>query len=424
VIADDVGALVPASKSMTQRALVMAALAEGPTTIVAPLDCDDSRHLGGLLEALGCAVRWRGSDLDVEPPARLRADGRAIPCGNAGTAVRFGACLSLVCDGALTLDGDAHMRRRPIGPLADSLAALGVESRYGGRSGCPPVTLERRAPPPARVRVDASLSSQFASGLLLVAPRLEHGLEVELTGDAVSRPYVEMTLAMMRRLGARAAWQDERIVRVEPGGYGASDAPRTIAVEPDWSAGAFVLGAARLLGLDERACTAAMVPPAASLQGDSRFLDHMATLATPGAEPHAFDLTSTPDLIAPLAALCLFADRPARIRGAAHTRVKESDRIAVLCRELAKIGARVTEHPDGLDVAPLDARAAATEPVTLDPDDDHRMAMAFGLVSLRLPAVVVADPGCVSKSFPAFWRLLDTMRARAGAAPRVGGSKP
>lgn len=397
----------PASKSMTQRALVIAALATGPSRVQAPLDCDDARHLTALLEALGVGARWitqpveRGMEARVEvTPAPLRAPATTIFCGNAGTTVRFGAALAALTEGTLRLDGDRHMRRRPMGPLAGALGAIGVEIRYEGAPERLPIALRRGAVPRPVAVVDGSLSSQFASGLMLVAPRLPAGLTVVLDGAIVSRPYLEMTAAMMRRAGATVE-PTGRGYRVEPGGYRGGD----FTIEPDWSAAAFLLGAGHLAGVALDRATL----PAASLQGDAAFAEMMDRLAVPPPGGRfVFDLTDTPDLIAPLTAICLFASHPTAIRGAAHTRVKESDRVAVLAGELAKIGARIEAHPDGLDITPLGRARSAT----LDPHGDHRMAMAFALVGLRVP-LTIGDRGCVSKSFPGFW---DAIARIEGAA--------
>ncbi|MSP26240.1 MAG: 3-phosphoshikimate 1-carboxyvinyltransferase [Myxococcales bacterium] len=420
---------IPASKSMTQRALFIGMLADGPSTIVGALDCDDSRHLARVLEALGATLAWTGDAVVMTPPAwPLGAPESALFCGNAGTAIRFSAALSLVVEGTLILDGDERMRARPIGPLGDALTALGVEVRYLAGAGYPPIALTRTAAAAPTVRVDASSSSQFASALIMVAPRLPHGLVVELTGETVvSRPYLELTLTMMRRAGARAEWEGENRMRIHPGNYRSG----STTVEPDWSAAGFILAAARITGhtfepRGRRDPAAAVLGDAviadaqASRQGDAVIAELLAQMDT--SDVNRFDLTGTPDLIAPLAAAALFAARPTEFRGAHHARIKECDRIHVLARELAKLGAIVTEHWDGLDITPLALPVAmppamppirdSSATVMLDPDDDHRMAMAFGVISLRMPWITVKDPACVSKSFPDFWAVLATMRER------------
>lgn len=389
----------PGSKSLTQRALVVAALADGPVTVEGALVCDDSRHLTEVLVRLGVGVRWEGTRVRVTP-GPLRGSEEAHACGNAGTTMRFSAALSLILDGPLVLDGNARMRERPIGPLGDALHALGVEVRYLGQPGFPPLRLERRAPPPAEVTVEAALSSQFASGLLLVAPRLPAPLTLRLAGAVVSRSYLTMTGALMERAGAKLAWLDARTVRVEPGSYRADALAPALGVEPDWSGAAFLLAAGELLGRPVE--VPGLLPPEASLQGDAAFAGMIEELRRPRV--HRFDLTDTPDLIAPLVALCPFAADATEIVGAGHTRVKECDRIAVLAEGLRRIGAGVEERPDGLTVRPLEAPRPG--PIELDPHEDHRMAMTFGLWARRVPGLRVLDPGCVSKSFPLFWEEL------------------
>jgi len=401
----------PASKSMTQRALVIAALADGVTRIQRPLRCDDTRLLGELLRSLGCEVAWGNDEVAVRP-APLRAPAGPILCGNAGTAARFGACLSLVCQGALTIDGDARMRARPIGALGSCLQRMGVEVMYAERDGYPPLRLQRRGEPQRSAQVDTSLSSQYASGLLMVAPRLPRGLALALEGDSVSRPYVSMTVAMMQAAGAQVRWRGDRRLEVLPGRYqAAAGGALCIAVEADWSAAALLMTAGHIADVSVR--IAGLAPPADSLQGDAAFASMQTRLGDDDEAVRHFDLTDTPDLIAPLTAACLFADRPSRIRGARHARLKECDRVAVLCHELRKLGAELREHPDGLDLKPLGGVPRGR--LQLDPADDHRMAMAFGVISLRAPGVSVANRDCVSKSFPRFWTTLDSIRARMGA---------
>jgi 3-phosphoshikimate 1-carboxyvinyltransferase len=212
-----------------------------------------------------------------------------------------------------------------------------------------------------------------------------------------------MTLAMMRARGCEV-FEEPRTFRVAPG------RPKggIVTIEPDWSAAAFILAAARITGLalePERA-----LPASASLQGDAAIGELLARLDA--GPKNVFDLTDVPDLIAPLTAAALFARSPTRLRGAAHTRVKESDRVAVLARELRKLGATIVERPDGLDIEPL--RNPSTAPVELDPNGDHRMAMAFGVVSLECPWITVSDHACVTKSFPSFWRVLEGIRELRG----------
>lgn len=391
----------PGSKSMTQRALIIAALAERPVQIDGALACDDSHYLTLLLRQLGVRVEWEGTRIRVAAPAALRSTGEPLFVGNAGTAMRFAACLALVVEGKLQLDGDARMRERPIGPLVAALAQLGVETRYLGREGCPPLLLQRGgAATTGRVTIEASQSSQYASGLLLLGPRLPRGIELSLSGQAVSLPYLQMTAEMMRRAGAEVRWTSAGQVVVGRRPYRTTQ----LAVEPDWSTAAFLLAAGELLR--RPLLIPGLVPATNSLQGDAVFVEQLEELRRP--QLHHIDLAATPDLIAPLAALAVFASHPTTISGVAHARIKESDRIAVLCQQLGRAGIEVSERLDGLVIHPWRGGEHAT--VTLEPANDHRMAMAFGLLSLRLPHVAVAERDCVAKSFPQFWEVLARLR--------------
>lgn len=401
----------PGSKSITQRALLIAALAEGPSTVRGALDCGDSRRLSALLRALGAGVEWHGEDVLVTPRHPLIAPPGPIDCGDAGTVMRFGAALSLVVQGRLSLDGSPRLRERPIGPLAEALASLGVGVHHTGRRGFAPIELACARPSRRDVEVESSLSSQFASGLLLVAPRLPSGLRVYLAGPSmVSAPYIDMTVRMMERAGARVLRPDDRTLDVAPGAYRWPG--DQVEVEPDWSAAALLLAAGRAAGVEVE--LPGLVPAGSSLQGDAVFSEMLSELDRP--RPHTFDLSGCPDLLPPLAAAALLASHPSRIAGAAHARIKESDRIAVLARGFRAAGARVVEFGDGLEVLPLADRSYRE--VALDPAGDHRMAMAFAVVSLAIPGVSVLDRECVTKSFPGFW---DAVAAIRDAAAATGG---
>ena len=216
---------VPGSKSMTQRALVIAALADQPSQVVGALSCEDSHYLVDILRALGAKVvpNWDACTIAVEPPAALNEHVLFEPpkdrlyCGNAGTAMRFSSALALVTNGSVILDGDQRMRERPIGALGDALAKLGLSVSYLDQHGYPPLKLERTTDPAAETSVNTSMSSQYASGLLLVGPRLQRGIVIRLEGEAVSRPYLEMTTTMMQRAGAQVTWTSEQRVVVGTG---------------------------------------------------------------------------------------------------------------------------------------------------------------------------------------------------------------
>jgi 3-phosphoshikimate 1-carboxyvinyltransferase len=378
---------------MTQRALIIAALSAQPRTIRGALVCDDSERLSAILQGLGAQIFWDGEVIRVDP-APLAGRGQVFDCGNAGTAARFGAALSLVTEGPFVIDGDQRMRERPMGPLVGALTQLGVNVAYLGEPDVLPARFDRRSAG-QRARIDSSSSSQFASALLLAGPCLPSGLQLTITGDVVSADYLRLTRLMMIASGASIAGGE--VIDVQPGGYPAAD---DIAIEGDWSSASFLLAAGWLAGQS----IAIENLPQTSLQGDAVFPGLLDELTA--ERSHHFDLRNTPDLIAPLAAAALFAAQPSSIRGVAHARFKESDRISALASELRKIGANIEETADGLDIEPLLRPRGAV----LDPHRDHRLAMAFGVISLRIPGIEVLDPECVSKSFPSFWSTLDLIR--------------
>ncbi|MBW2735268.1 MAG: 3-phosphoshikimate 1-carboxyvinyltransferase [Deltaproteobacteria bacterium] len=381
----------PSSKSQTQRALVLAALAKGMSEVIDPLDCSDSR---GLREAL----RTLGIDIDDSAPRCWRVEGgqfqapkTTIDCLDGGTTARFVAALSLVLDGALPLDGSARLRERPMAPLIDSLRQLGVKAD----SESLPMTLQREGTPEKRVSVEAHQSSQFASALLMVAPLLPEGLELRLSPSphdgAVSMPYLSMTVEMMAERGVHIDDTQDGF-HVRPGTYQA----QPITVEGDWSAAAFLLVAARLSG---QSINVENMSPH-SLQGDRAIVEMLHELDIDRA--HHFDLSDCPDLLPPLAAACACCAPPTFIGGIGHARIKESDRVNAMAEGLKAVGVDAQEYETGLLVNP----SGLLQGATIDPRDDHRIAMAFGLLSLKEPSIEVSDHRCVEKSFPDFWQQL------------------
>ena len=386
---------VPGSKSETQRALVLASLCPAESTIEHPLDCADSQALRQGLRALGASVQEQ-PDRWLVGGGPLHAPERPIDCRDGGTTARFLGPLCLLFDGPMVLDGSARLRERPIDEMARALEPLGVEARYLAAAGRLPLSLRRSVSLAAnRTAVAGARSSQFASGLLLVAPLLPHGLGLELEGELVSRPYLALTAHMMRQFGAElrasgGGWQ------VEPKPY----RPTRVRVGGDWSSAAFLLVGGLITG---HAIELEGMDPT-SAQADRAIVPLLAELRQPG--PHVFDLSDCPDLLPPMAAAAACADGAIELRGLRHARLKESDRPAVLARALGRAGIGVTEREDGLRIE----SGGRLRPARLDPLGDHRMAMAFGLLSLREPGIESLDPGCVTKSYPQFWAELERLR--------------
>ena len=389
---ESIRVVVPSSKSLTQRALILAALADGRSTLKAPLECDDSMHLRSALRALGVEVHEVAEAEWLVDGGQLCTPSGTLWCGNAGTALRFLSAFSLLLNGELILDGNRHMRRRPVQDIATSLAGVGVTSRYLDTEGFPPFALHRQGELPERIVVDPSKTSQFVSGLLMAGRCFPRGVHIELEGPPVSRPYLHLTLEIMKRFGAIDVEHNDVEFYVPPGGYEAQD----YDVEGDWSAAAMVLVASWI----SRKPVSIPNVKAATAQGDRVIIPMLNELERP--RPHRFDLSDCPDLITPLATAAVFANDPTEIIGVAHARVKECDRIYALASELARLGVTIKERHGGLVIQPCSRLTAAR----LNPFDDHRMAMAFGLLSLRQPGIEVLNKNCVSKSFPDFWHVL------------------
>jgi len=413
----------PASKSLTQRALVIASLGRGRSHLRRPLLGEDGTLLR---EALGaCGVRIAatagGADLEVDGGEATRGAGVALMLGNAGTAMRFLAARLAVEPDPRLLDGGPRMRQRPIEDLLESLRALGMEAEAVRGNGCPPIRVGGGRPRGGAVSLSGARSSQFLSALLMAAPRFERGVDVAIQGPLVSRPYVDLTIAMMRRFGVEV----RTAPAVDPGGAGTTGrftvAPggtyraADVTIEGDWSSASYLFAAAAIVpgrveveGLDP-----------ASRQGDAGILAILrqmgcrvdggaggvvAVEGPEGLRAVDADLRDMPDLAPTVAILALFADGPSRIHGVPHLRLKESDRIEALAAGIAALGGEADAGPDGLTIRPRPLQGG-----TIDPRGDHRMAMAFAVAGLRVPGVVILDPHCVAKSYPGFWDDFDRL---------------
>jgi 3-phosphoshikimate 1-carboxyvinyltransferase len=408
--------VVPGSKSLTNRALAIAALADGQVTIEGALESDDTRRMVEALGALGFAVRWDRGARRIEVEGRggeIPARSATLDGGNAGTAVRFLTSLVALGRGEFRIDGDARMRERPIADLLEGLALLGVDARSERSNGCPPVVVRAAGLPGGEAEIAGSVSSQFTSSILLAAPYARSDLVLRLRGALVGAPFVEMTIGMMARSGVRVE-RDEAALTVRAGQrYRAG----TIVIEPDATAASYFLAAAALLGGE------VTVPGLSedSLQGDLHFVDVLramgarvsfdsrgVTVAADG-RLHGVDVDFRPisDTFLTAAAIAPFADGPTRIRGIAHTRHQETDRPRAVATELRRLGVPVTETEDELRIEPASLRGADVETY-----GDHRVAMAFALVGLRVPGVRILDPECVAKTFPGYFAALERMLER------------
>jgi 3-phosphoshikimate 1-carboxyvinyltransferase len=405
----------PGSKSITNRALVVAALARGTSELTGTLESDDTRVLAAALRTLGLDVRAERDRIAVTGCAGAVPPGPAeLHVGGAGTAARFLPPLLALGAGPYALDGVPRMRERPIAPLLEALAALGARVETLGAPGHLPMRLSGGRLGRA-VAVRGDISSQFLSGLLLSGPAYPSGLRVAVTGPLVSRPYVGITLAVMRAFGAEVE-QDGDAFAVAPTGYTA----RAYAVEPDASAASYFFAAAAITG--GRVVVEGLGH--GSLQGDMAFVDILARMGCEvrateteteltGPPPGGLrgveaDLSDLSDTAQTLAVVAPFANGPTRVTGIGFIRGKETDRVGAVVRELRRAGIDAAEEPDGFLVRPGTPRAARIATY-----DDHRMAMSFALLGLRVRGIEIEDPGCVAKTYPGYFTDLE--RALAGA---------
>lgn len=418
----DATVVVPGSKSITNRALLVAALADGDSELLGALHSDDTRYMAAALNALGVAV-------EPDPAGarfRVRGGGGTFPAeradlfvGNAGTAMRFLTAALPLGHGAFRIDGVPRMRQRPIAPLLQALNDLGGDVRSETGSGCPPVVVQANGLRGGRARMAGDASSQYFTALLLAGPYAREGIEVEVVGDLVSKPYLPMTAAVMAAFGVAADLDAThwRALGVRPGQRYQG---RTYRIEPDASNASYFFAAAAVTGGRVRVEGLGR----GSTQGDLRFVDALAAMGATVVEtddavevrgPAAglrgvdLDMGAISDTAQTLAAIAPFAAGPTTIRGIAHARLKETDRVAALAAELRKLGQGVDEFPDGLRITP-----ARLRPADLDTYDDHRMAMSFAIAALRFPGIRLREPGCVAKTFPDFFERLDDVVGESG----------
>lgn len=402
---------VPGSKSITNRALVAAALADGTSVVDGALIAEDSEVMIRALAQLGVAVEVQGTSVVVRgaggPPPAAVAD---LDLRLSGTSIRFLTALAALGHGRYRLDGNARMRQRPIQDLLDALGELGANATTDGHNGCPPVTVHGAGLQGGTARIHGGRSSQYLSALLLAAPYADGPVRLEVVGELQSKPFVDMTIDLMAAFGVPVEREAYRSFVVRPGRYRA----RPYQVEGDamaagyfWAAAAVTGGRVRVTNLGRN-----------TRQGDARLASVLETMgcqvrwSEDGSEVQGprggrlrgdldLDLNDMPDQAQTLAVVALFADGPVRIANVGNLRIKETDRISAVAHELGRLGAVVEEEDDAFTVHPLDA--APTAPVALDTYGDHRMAMALAVAGARIPNVVIKDPGCVSKTYPRFF---------------------
>lgn len=405
---------LPGSKSITHRALLMAALAEGESEIGNPLRAEDTVLTAEALQQFGVRVEWGEDRVSVTPP-RKRWEGPRGPIllGNSGTGTRLLLAVAAAGEGKFLFDGSPRLRERPIGPVLEALGKLGTGCRWLDRTGYPPVEIECRGLSGGEVEVDASKSSQFLSALLIAAPCARGEVRIGWMQPVASFPYVRLTLSMMRQAGIDFRPMGENVIAVPaPQPY----VPLRLTVEGDFSSASYFWAAAAVTGgtvhtspLSER-----------SVQGDRRLLDVLEQMGcsvcweedgvrvTGGSElnPVDVDMNDMPDMVPTLAVLAAFAGGRTRIRNVAHLRMKESDRLRAVALELMKMGVSVSELADGLEIHGGEVH---TPRLPIESHNDHRIAMAFAVAGLRTGGMEIHGAEAVAKSFPSFWDIFEDL---------------
>ncbi|MBO9097453.1 MULTISPECIES: 3-phosphoshikimate 1-carboxyvinyltransferase [unclassified Rhizobium] len=397
-------AMPPGSKSITNRALLLAGLAQGTSRLTGALKSDDTRYMAGALRAMGVSVEEPDNTTFIVTGTGVwSAPEKPLFLGNAGTATRFLTAAVASVAGTVVVDGDQHMRKRPIGPLVTALKSLGIDVE--APTGCPPVTVRGNGHfGSGRVEVDAGLSSQYVSALLMAAPLASPGanqpVTVTLAGaDIGARGYVDLTLDVMQAYGAKVEQRDGVSWTIQPTGYTATD----FHIEPDASAATYLWGAEVLSGgaIDIGTPADAFTQPDAKAYAVISAFPHM---------PDVIDGSQMQDAIPTIAVLAAFNETPVRFVGIANLRVKECDRIRALSTGLNAIREGLaTEEGDDLIVAADPSLAGQRLEAEIDTFADHRIAMSFALAGLVIDGITILDPDCVAKTFPDYWQVLASL---------------
>jgi len=411
---------IPGSKSITHRAIIAASLAQGRSVLTDFLECEDTRHTIHALRQIGVPIaidgtslliQGRGGKFDLDPA------GIKIHVGNSGTSLRLLLSVVSLLRGQFLITGTKRMRERPVGPLVEALNDLGADASCVQQDGCPPVDIRANGLRGGRVSINGSQSSQFLSSLLLAGPYADTDIDIDVTENLISKPYVDMTVHVMKHFGVFVDRDRYRRFKIPSGQkYQA----RWFGVQGDASSASYFWAAAAVTGGTVATCN---IDPHTTWQGDIGFLEileRMGCIIEKGSDRvivHGrplsgieVDMGDLPDMAPTLAAVALFAKGRTVIHNVAHLRHKESDRLHDLAVEWGRIGAQVKELPDGLVIhggEPL-------SPAIVNPHDDHRLAMSLAVIGLRVPRLRIRDQDCVKKSFPSFWRLWNGLQGDKG----------
>lgn len=405
----------PGSKSITNRALVCAALAHGESQLTGALDSDDTQVMIAGLHQLGIQVTPTNNNTDLTVHGcrgRIPNETADLFVGNSGTTVRFLTAMTTLGHGRYRLDGVPRMRERPIADLIIALNQLGADVTSELGTGAPPVIVNGTGLPGGNATIAGNISSQYLSGILMAAAYARESISLTVDGELVSKPYVTMTIKVMKSFGATVRNDDfsQFIVAHDQGYTG-----RAYAIEPDASAASYFWAAAAITG----GIVTVEGLTRGALQGDIAFcecleqmgcqVDYGADSITVTGQPlRGLDIDMNPisDTVQTLAAVAVFASSPTRVRGVAHNRLKETDRLADLVTELRRLGVTANETDDGLVIEP-----GPLKPARIETYDDHRMAMSLALIGLRQKGVEITNPGCTAKTYPRYFEDLSTLAA-------------
>jgi 3-phosphoshikimate 1-carboxyvinyltransferase len=401
---------LPGSKSYTHRALVAASLAAGESLLSNALKAEDTELTAQALAKLGAGIDWEGNAIRVRGVGgRWRPVEEPIYLGNSGTSMRFLTALAALGQGAYTLTGTERLCQRPLGELLQALAQLGVQVAAERGDGCPPVTIQGGLIG-GRTRLSGAVSSQYVSALLFIGPLAPEGVEIEITDELVSRPYVDLTLGVMEDFGISYFREGYRFFRV-PGGQHYQSADYAIEADASsasyfWAAAAITGGRVTIVNLSGDSCQGDAAFPGVLEQMGCTLENEADGLTVQGGQLRGItaDLAAMPDLVPTLAVVAAFARGETVITGVAHLRHKESDRLQAVATELKKMGIAARETADGLIIP-----GGTPHGATIDTYQDHRLAMSFAVAGLKVPGVSINDPGCVAKSFPDFWEYFEKL---------------
>jgi 3-phosphoshikimate 1-carboxyvinyltransferase len=402
----------PGSKSISNRALILAALADGETQLTGLLDCEDTRVMMESLNRLGISVTHDAQNNTAKilgcagtPPA----PSAELWLENSGTSIRFLTALCCNGHGEYLLDGNSRMRERPIGHLVNALTQWNAQVECREGNDCPPVKIHAQGIQGGETRVKGNISSQYLSALLMTAPCAKSSTQIIVDGPLVSEPYIDMTLGVMAQFGVAVEIQSDNHFHIEPASYRSTH----YFIEPDASAASYFLAAAAITGGTVTVEGLSQL----ALQGDVRFVDALEQMGCDvswkndsvtviGRPLHGIeiDMNAISDTAQTLSAVAVFAEGPTRITNVGHMRHKETDRISAVANELRKLGQTVDEEEEGLTIHP-----APITPATVETYNDHRMAMSFALIGLKSEGVVIDNPGCTVKTYPHFFDDLERL---------------